>query len=408
MSTRVPARTLAAYGVLGFPLAMAALPLYVYLPKFYGDLGMPLATLGALLLVLRLADGLLDPLIGTWSDAGRSRKWLIAWSMPVLAAGMAALFRPTGDLVVWLGVALAVVYAAFSVATINHGAWGAELSDDPVERTRITAARESFALAGVVVASVAPQLLGENGLSRFAAAFALVCLACTVIALAAAPAPRAVAVPARSSLAVPLRDRTFLALLGVFVANGIASSIPATLVLFFIDDVLKAKGHEGTLLAAYFVAGAAAMPLWVRLSARFGKVRAWRFAMVLSIVAFVWAATLREGDAVAFGIVCIASGIALGADLALPPSLLADVIDRGGGMRATGAYFGLWTLVTKLNLALAAGLALPLLGGLGYVSGTTDPDAIRALALVYAGLPCVLKIGAIVALSRFARGWQLP
>ena len=53
-------------------------------------------------------------------------------------------------------------------------------------------------------------------------------------------------------------------------------------------------------------------------------------------------------------------------------------------MHATGAYFGLWTLATKLNLALAAGIALPLLAALGYLPGTRDRAALGALAFVYA------------------------
>ena len=81
--------------------------------------------------------------------------------------------------------------------------------------------------------------------------------------------------------------------------------------------------------------------------------------------------------------ICVMSGVGLGADLALPPSLLADVIDedeaRGAG-RNEGAYFGLWSLTTKLNLALAAGIALPLLQGFGYApEGDNSPEvALRA------------------------------
>ena len=416
---RLPA--LFAYGLFGMPLAMAALPLYVHLPKFYGDhLGVPLATLGAMLLVLRLADGVLDPLLGAWSDRARSRKQLIAWAVPLLAVGMAALFAPQVDgptaLLVWLGAALAAVYLAFSLATINHNAWGAELSPDPVERTRITAMREGLALGGVVVASVAPALMGgggENGetigLPRFALAYALLLCACAAITLSWAPAaPRA---PnhqrfALRDMAAPLANASFRRLLAVFMANGIASAIPATLVLFYIADVLQAESRQGLFLALYFIAGAAGMPLWVQLSARTSKVLAWGAAMVVAIVAFVWAALLGAGDTTAFAVVCALSGLALGADLALPPSLLADVIGRDGSMRATGAYFGLWTLATKLNLALAAGIALPLLGMLGYAPGTRDPGAVQALALIYAGVPCALKLGAIGALHAFARNWK--
>jgi len=408
-----------AYGLFGMPLAMAALPLYVHLPKFYGDhLGVPLAALGILLLVLRLADGVLDPLLGAWSDRARSRKRLIALAVPLLAIGMAALFAPQVDghaaLLAWLGGALAVVYLAFSLATINHNAWGAELSFDTVERTRITAVREGLALVGVVVASVAPALMGGDGgevtgLPRFAFAYALFLFLCAAITLGAAPAVLRSPDLRRfrfADLAAPLAEPTFRRLLAAFMANGIASAIPATLVLFYIADVLQAEARQGLFLALYFIAGAAGMPLWVKLSAQIGKVRAWGVAMVVAIAAFVWAAFLGAGDTTAFAVVCVLSGLALGADLALPPSLLADVIGRDGRMHATGTYFGLWTLATKLNLALAAGIALPLLGYLGYAPGSRDPAAVHSLALVYAAAPCVLKLGAVGALWLFAQHFR--
>ena len=72
-------------------------------------------------------------------------------------------------------------------------------------------------------------------------------------------------------------------------------------------------------------------------------------------------------------------------------------------MEATGSYFGLWTLATKLNLALAAGIALPLLSALGYVPGGRDQAALRALAIVYAFVPCGLKLAACGALVWFER-----
>lgn len=407
-----------AYGLFGFPLAMAALPLYVHLPAYYGEhFGVGLATLGVLLLVLRLADAAIDPLLGAWSDRARNRRLLIAYAAPVLALGMIALFSPAvrgeGPLLAWLAVSLVLVYTAFSLATINHNAWGAELSDDPDERTRITATREGLALVGVVLASLAPGFLagGEDqhlGLSRFALAFAAATALCLAVLLAAPQPPRP-PMPPRALYAgmwVPVADPLFRPLLAVFVGNGIAAAVPATLVLFFIADVLQASAWQGVFLALYFVAGAAGMPLWVRLSSALGKVRAWRISMVVAIAAFVWAAWLGEGDHVAFALICVLSGLALGADLALPPALLADVIGRRGTMHDTGAYFGIWALATKLNLALAAGIALPLLTALGYAPGSQDSDALRALAIVYAGVPCVLKLAALAMLAWFERRWR--
>lgn len=416
LASRLPAPTLIAYGLFGMPLAMAALPLYVHLPKFYGDhLGVDLALLGGVLLALRLADGVIDPLLGVLSDRGGARKRWLALAAPLLALGMVALFMPLpraqAPLLAWLSVALALVYFAFSLATINHQAWGAELSTDPVERTRITAVREGLALCGVVIAAVLPAFLGgeDGGLGRFALLFAAFALGCAAITLLGTPEG---ALPAaaqgtpprlRELIARPLADPLFRKLLFVFMLNGIAAAIPATLVLFFIADVLDAESRQGIFLALYFIAGAAGMPLWVRLSARLGKPLAWLIAMAVAIAAFVWASRLGAGDTSAFAIICVLSGLALGADLAVPPSLLADVIGRRGKMEATGSYFGLWTLATKLNLALAAGIALPLLEALGYRPGGRDAAALTALAIVYAFVPCVLKLGAGAALLWFRR-----
>ncbi|MEP6943024.1 MAG: MFS transporter [Betaproteobacteria bacterium] len=409
---RLPA--LFCYGVFGMPLAMAALPLYVHLPKFYGDyLGVNLGLLGGVLLVLRLADRVVEPVLGAISDRGGARKRALALAAPLLALGMLALFLPIprGEvaLLAWLAVSLAVIYFAFSLATINHNAWGAELSSDPVERTRITAVREGLALTGVVIASVLPGFLGgaDEGLARFAMLFAILTLACAAITLLGTPAgsrPAAARTTSiRQLIARPLGDSLFRRLLVVFMLNGIAAAIPATLVLFFIADVLGAQSQQGLFLALYFVAGAAGMPLWVRLSARWGKERAWLASMLVAVAAFVWASRLSTGDTGAFAVICVLSGVALGADLALPPSMLADVIGRRGNMDATGSYFGVWTLATKLNLALAAGIALPLLDALGYHPGSRDESALRALAIVYALVPCALKLGALAALAWLGR-----
>ena len=83
---------LAGYGLLGLPLAMAALPLYVHLPKFYAaDLGISLTLVGIVLLSTRVVDALSDPLIGYWSDRTANRRGFVAAGLPLLAVGMLAL-----------------------------------------------------------------------------------------------------------------------------------------------------------------------------------------------------------------------------------------------------------------------------------------------------------------------------
>ena len=399
-----------AYGVLGLPLAFAALPIYVHAPKLYADgLGLPLAAIGAVLLGVRIVDAVTDPIIGWASDRFVARRaWIVA-ALPLLAAGFIALLGPpAGAGLLWLAASLLLVTLGYSLATINYAAWGAELADTPDGRTRVVASREGFALAGVVLAAGLPSVLGSDpasGLAWLGWTFPFILLLGAGLTLRFAPAVVKVeggAVSLRSAMRDALACRPFARLLVVFAANGIAAAIPAATVLFFVSDVLQAESASGLFLILYFLAGAASMPLWVRCASVFGKHRAWLFAMLLAMAVFAWAATLGAGDLRSFALICVLSGAALGADLALPAAMLADLLarERSAGPRA-GAWFGWWNLVSKANLAIAAGLALPLLDRLGYAPGTRDPDALAVLAGVYALLPVVLKALAVFLLWRY-------
>jgi Na+/melibiose symporter-like transporter len=202
------------------------------------------------------------------------------------------------------------------------------------------------------------------------------------------------------SLWHPLQQPAFRRLLAVFMVNGIASAIPATLVLFFVQDRLQgSEALQSASLGLYFVCAAASMPLWLSAVGRFGLARSWALGMGLSVLVFLWASQLGAGDGMLFLIVCALSGAALGSDLALPGAMLAGLIDDAGDRgRSDGAYFGWWNFATKLNLALSAGLALPLLGWLGYAPGARDAQALQVLTVAYCLLPCGLKTGAALLL----------
>ncbi len=403
-----------AYALLRAPLALLELPLFVLLPAFYAErLGMELALVGTVLFIARLIDAAADPAIGALLDRRpdpRTYRIWILWALPVLAAGYAALFRPPASisLPLWLALSSIVTYLAYSVVSIAYQAWGARLGSDTSERVAVTASREAAGLVGVLLS--AALLLPERAHWLVALFIATALLA--AVALLRAPNPRPL--PSVPLQAGQTTDRSeggagawlagwreafargaFRRLLAIFLCNGIASAIPATLVLFYVGDVLGAPDRAPLFLMAYFLAAAVGMPLWTRLAARLGLRRTWLLGMGLSVAGFIWAFALGPGDTTPFLIVCLVTGLALGADLAIPPAMLATVLSDAPGERAReGTYFGLWNLATKLNLAAAAGLALPLLGLLGYVPGQSSEHTL-SLSATYALLPCVLKLAAV-------------
>lgn len=398
----------ARYGLLGAGLAFVALPLHVHLPAHYAThYGVPLAALGALLLAVRGLDAVLDPWFGRWADRLLGTPRLPAQLLTagvVLALAFAALFQPavsgTAALLAWAAVALVACYVAFSLLSITHQAWAARLGGGEAAQTRLVAWREGFALLGVIVASVLPTAAGWSVTSAVLA----VALAAGLLALRGAPTPPARAEQRAAPRVAVWGVAAFRRLLAVHLLNGTAAAIPATLLVFFVTDRLQTPDQQGLYLAAYFLAAAASLPLWLRLVAWMGGVRAWQLGMGLAVLAFCSAAVLRPGDGAAFLAICIGSGAALGADLALPTALLAGVVQRAGhGGQAEGAFFGWWHAATKLNLALAAALALPLLQALGYTPGTRDAAGLAALSLTYALLPCVLKLMAVALLHGVRR-----
>lgn len=403
------------YGLFGLPLALVALPIYVYVPQFYAEkFGLSLTLIGSALLIARILDAFIDPAIGLWIDkrpSGTGFQRFIILSLPLLITGYVALFHPLPSAstqpFLWFLCSLMLVYLGFSLATIAYQSWGAALTQAREQRSRLSAIREGSGLVGVIIAAALPAFVEMSWLTLI---FILALLGSAFLLLRHAPQPPVIARSAEplnnqkaGSLFAPFSNRPFRWLFAVFILNGIAAAIPATLFLFFTNDYLGLPQYAGLFLVLYFVAAAASMPLWVILAKRHGEQRAWLIGMLLAIAAFVWVYFLGSGAMAGFAIICILSGFALGADLALPPALLAGVIGAANhsGSRE-GAYFGLWSWATKLNLALAAGISLPLLEVLGYRTGTTDMQGLHALAIGYALLPCGLKSIAAILL------WSAP
>ena len=393
------------YGLFGLPLAMLALPIYIYVAPFYAQRSsLDLEQIGAVLLAARIAAAFIDPALGAWmARGGRAYAVYVAISLPLLLLGFGALFHPPAmqeaATLAWFLATLLLVYTAYGLASIAHQSWGAALTQARAQRARVAAVREGCGLLGVILAAGLTAVFGYDGLSL---AFAICLLASGALLLARAPRP---AVHARAQAAspggwkVPFRQRAFRWLFAVLLVNGVAAAIPATLFLFFASDYLRLGHYAGPFLIVYFCAAAVSMPVWVALARRFGEARAWGGAMLLAAAVFVWAYGLGAGAAWGFAAICLLSGLALGADLALPPALLAGLIGAAGhAERHEAAYFGWWNWGVQMSLALAAGIALPLLAWLGYVPG--QGGGLPALSAAYALLPCVLKLLAALLLWR--------
>jgi GPH family glycoside/pentoside/hexuronide:cation symporter len=413
---------LVAYSTLQLPLAMAALPVVLNVSHFYGEvLKLSLLIMGPIFIFVRVVDAIQDPVIGLISDrftrrGKRGRLLFVALMTPLLAGGFYMLFDPPdiwyGNqtmMAIWLVAALLLVHLGYSGVSISYHAHGAELTDDYNERTKVTVGREVFGLLGMTLAVVLPTYLTDKlhdapGYAMLGLVFLpIVILFSAPTLLWAGPSVHPPVVHGERNAFVaffaPLKNPLFRRLLLVFVVNGAALGVAVTVMLFYVEHVLrpepdKVKVQAGIILLTYFVAGAASVPLWLLVSKRLGKAAAWLIGMVGTAVAMSLAIFIGPGDFYWFLGISVVTGMGIGADYGLPPSILADVINspEGGDTQGkTGTYFGLWALATKLATAIGAAGSLPVVALLGF-NPERGEYSTTALVIVYIALPVIIKV----------------
>ena len=417
--------TLLAYALPAFIVALPTIPVYILLPPYYGiELGLGLATTGFVLLGARLFDTVSDPIIGILSDRltfrGNHRKPWIASGAVIAGIGLYMVLNPPAGIGAGylLGWSL-LLYAGWTMVSVPYMAWGAELSADYNERTRITAWREGLGLLGLVGAgaliSVATSMGWQEEESTGALAGFAIILGIIAFPIMLYLVPEKIDGPAlyttkrhwtpKQALQALAKNKPFARLLAAWFLNGLANGIPAALFFIYLEHGLGAEVQQRPLfILIYFVAAVAGIPVWKNATTYIGKHRTWCWAMVLAVTAFATVPWIEQGDFWAFGTVCVITGLALGADLVLPPAIQADVVDYGAsqsGEARTGLLFALWGMSTKLALALAVGLALPGLEMAGFNPETTGDKGISALAVIYALGPAVIKLIVIALIWRF-------
>jgi glycoside/pentoside/hexuronide:cation symporter, GPH family len=418
---------LLAYAAPALPLALLTLPFYIVVPATYVELGAPIAAVGIVLLLIRIMDAVTDPMMGVVADKTRrvfGRKAWFACGVPLTALSAAMLFLPPQPMtgIAYLALWATLLSLGWTMVLVPYSAWGAELSSDYEGRSRVAAFRETAVFIGTLVALVIPEIVRQSGIDpkrinvetlelfAYGIGFGLPLLAAMAYFLTPEPDDRSTTtLPILAGFKAMSDNGPFLRLIVAFLFNGLANGLPATLFLFFVTDRLQLADSAGIFLIIYFGAGLIGVPFWLWLARRKSKQFAWATGMALAVLGFAAAPFLPAGAFTGFLLVCIVTGFAVGADLTMPPSIQADVIEldtaRSGAERSA-TYMAAWSLATKLSLALAVGIAFPVLAASGYdpSKGVRTEHGIFVLAMLYAALPIVLKLVAIALVSGLPLG----
>lgn len=283
------------YALPAFTLAVIGIPVYVYIPKFYTDgAGVNIAFVGAVLLGARIFDAFTDPGIGLLSDStksrfGRRRPWIAAGSV-LTAMSVLFLFNPpiAGQINsgIWFAIGIFLLFLFWTSVIVPYESLGPELTFDYNERTSLFSIRDGFLIAGTLAAAASPALIKgiagidntPQGESRMffimSAVYApLIVISCFAAVHVLKEKPQTAVLKNTGFIEghkYVLKNKPFLILLGAYTVSAIGNNLPATLILFYVQYVLGSSMADIFLLI-YFVTGIAFLPLWIKISAIWGK-----------------------------------------------------------------------------------------------------------------------------------------
>jgi glycoside/pentoside/hexuronide:cation symporter, GPH family len=405
--------------------AVMTLPMALFIPAFYSsELGLPLAGVGAMIAISRIVDVVSDPLIGIMSDRlhtrwGRRKPWLAAGT-PIILLATWMLFVPAGKIsLAYLLVWACLLSIGYSIFDLPYKAWGAELSTNYAERSRIAAWREAFGAAGQFMFLAVLLAMGIAG--RSSGKDEMLAIALMVVVTL----PPLVAITLRrvgerppetldgavlmgwSAVRSLLSNRPFFRTMVAIILFGSGLMIQATLHKLVLTHVIGRPELFAPLILGETVASLAAMPLWIRLSDRVGKHRAVTLA---ALWVGVWSLPMPwvgAGDIVFYSTLIALRGSSFAAIFLLSNSIAADVVDQdtlNTGKQRTGLFFALWGMAIKLAVALGVllGTGLPAMFGFVPTAASHDPSSISALMQIYGWLP------GLIMLLAFPLLWNFP
>ncbi|KPF75790.1 hypothetical protein IP88_07010 [alpha proteobacterium AAP81b] len=423
---KVKSGVLAAFVAPCLPIAAIGLPVVVHLPPYYaGTLGLPLATVGLLFSLVRLVDVPIDPFVGnlidrTHSRWGRYRPWFAAGIL-IMMAGVAQVFFASPGISAGVAFAgLLTMYLGFSSAVVSHTSWGAVLSDDYHERSRVFGWWQTANLLGLLTILFVPPLALFLAGARDATVgvhamgwVILIALPVTLLLnLGVVPerAPRAAEHPTLKDIIGVARLPLLRRLLLVDLLANLAPGLAGALLIFFFE---AARGYSAAearwLLVPYFAAGMLSAPVWVRVARATSKHRTIVWALVGYAAALSVTLVIPPGNftlaLLGFGL----SGIPAVAPLFLLRAMLADLSDAETlrtGKDRTALFYAALVAVQKLGYAIPVGLSYSILAIIGFdpkLGQANSPEALTGLVIMFVAPPVLLSLLAAL----IVRGWPI-
>lgn len=394
---------------------------------FYTDVyGLSAAAAGTLLLVVRLFDGVTDPIMGSIADRTRTRwgsyrPYILFLAIPYGIFACLAFITPdfsdTGKLI-YAYLTYGILMTCYTAINIPYGALGAVMVNDPTERASLQSYRFAMAMAALLVIVWAlPKLVaffgdGDDTLGYPLAMVFLGGLAAVCFLLCFKMTKETEQVESKEKSKNPFLD--FISLLkndqwvviaiislATLTLIGIRAAVAPHYIKYYVGDASLLSNFL-TLAAVGSILGAVATNF---LTKYFEKKVIFQIALIVVIVSHSLFYVVGTDQ---IALIFIIYFIANFAHMLITPimfSMVADTVDYGtlkGGKRLTAVAFSGHLLAIKFGLAIGGALAGWILSSYDYVPNQTQSEeTLSGILLAFAGIPIICTLCCVVLVMRY-------
>ncbi|MEL6571610.1 MAG: MFS transporter [Pseudomonadota bacterium] len=421
---------LADLGIVVFVIVKQLLVL-VFLTAF---LGVPVGLAGALTTSVLIFDMISDPIIGFLSDRTKSRfgrrpPWMAVGAV-VMAVGMVALFAVPdgmsllGDMA-WVFCFFGLATIGFTMVAIPYSASAGEITQDPKERSALTAWRMVFASVGILVGGALIPGFAENMGYPMAALIATPLMVGSIwlslyVTRKAPQLEQEAPVPLREAYRSVIGNRAFFVLAIIYGVMTLAIALitaglpfAATYLIMDTGDtplsgIAAALSTLSLLFAAFVVGSIISQAVWVFFSNMLGKLGALLLGLCLYICLLVGLyLVLPSINVTVMAGIFVLAGFSNGSYQQIPWAMFPDLMDvtrRETGAAIEGAFAAVWLFGQKLANAIAPallGLILAIAGWQETTVGVVDQSdvALEMLRVAITFVPAAILGVAIFALA---------
>ncbi|MBP7507140.1 MAG: MFS transporter [Prolixibacteraceae bacterium] len=430
MHTKVSLREKIGYGLGDAASSMFWKIFSFYLAIFYTDVfGISAVAAGTMLLVTRIWDTAIDPVMGVIGDRtntkwGKFRPYLLWVAIPFGIVGVLLFTTPdfgtTGKLI-YAYITYTLMMMVYTAINVPYASLLGVMSSDPNERTTLASYRMVFAFGGslLVVAIYQPLVDMFKGTVALTTAYQLTMVVIGIVAVIfflltfswtkeRVKPPRSQENSLKDDVKNLLSNTPWFVLLGAGVMTLIFNSVRDGVAMYYfkyyvIDDTAVAISKMTfTFSTLYFLLGQAFNMLGVIMakpvSARIGKRKTFMYAMFAASVLSVLFYYCTKENVVFVYILQAVISFCAGIIFPMLWSMYADTADYSEwktGRRATGLVFSASSMSQKLGWTLGGSLTLWLLGFFGFQANVEQsPETINGIKYMLSYIPA---IGALIS-----------